>query len=67
MSWTLKVRWGYRMGSQAPVNEQFDTKAEGLTRAAEVLADGYTVSEPGVHYHYPAAAVRFVSLIEDAE
>ena len=67
MSWTLQVWWGYRLGSLPPVNEQFDTKAEGITRAEEVLADGQTVDSPGLHYHYPAAAVRFVSLVEDAE
>ena len=67
MSWTLQVWWGYRLGSIPPVNEQFATKAEGLTRAAEVLADGHTVSSPGEHQHFPACAVRYISLIEDAE
>ena len=67
MSWTLKVWWGYRTGSQPPVNEQFDTKAEGLTRAAEVIADGHTVSSPGAHGHYPAAGITYIGLTEDAE
>ena len=67
MSWTLNVWWGYRLGSNSPVDEQFDTKAEGITRAAEVIADGHTVSSPGIHSHYPAAGVRFVSLTEDEE
>lgn len=67
MSWTLEVWWAYRRGSLPPVQEQFDTKAEGVTRAAEVLADGYTVSSPGAHIHYPAPAIRFVSLTEDVE
>jgi len=67
MSWSLQIWWGYRRGSNPPVDEQFGTKEDGLTRAAEILADGYTESAPGSHYHYPAAAVRFVSLTEDAE
>jgi hypothetical protein len=67
MSWTLKVRWGYRIGSQPPVDEQFDTKAEGITRAAEVLADGHTIDAPGAHRHFPACAIRYISLLEDAE
>ena len=65
MAWTLTVWWGYRTGSAPPVNESFATKAEGLTRAAEVLADGHTISTPGKHEHFPAAAIRYVSLIEE--
>lgn len=67
MSWKLVVTWAHRKGSNPPVNETFDTKAEGITRAAELLADGLTVSSPGSHEHYPAAAIRYVGLKEDSE
>ena len=65
MAWRLKIWWAYRIGSEPPVDEEFDTKEDGLTRAAEVLADGHTISIPGKHQHFPAAAVRYVSLVED--
>ena len=55
------------MSSLPPVDETFDTKAEGLVRAAEVLADGCTINTPGRHEHYPAAALRYISLVEDVE
>jgi hypothetical protein len=67
MSWSLVVDWEYRVGSPATLDEEFDTKAEGITRAAEVMADGYTISTPSSHEHYPAAAIRHISLIENAE
>ena len=67
MSWYLKAWWGYRTGSSPKLDEEFDTKAEGLTRVAEILANGYTVSSPGAHLHYPASGIMFVSLVEDAE
>ena len=67
MAWRLKIWWAYRISSTPPVDEEFDTKAEGITRAAEVLADGHTIDVPGAHRHFPATAVRYVSLIEDVE
>jgi len=67
MSWTLVVMWAYRTGSDSPVNETFDTKAEGQARAAELMADGLTISSTGSHEHYPAAAIRYIGLKEDSE
>lgn len=67
MSWSLTVHWAHKNGPGPPVDEQFDTKAEGLTRAAEVLADGHTISSAGSHEHYPASAIRCVKLVENVE
>lgn len=67
MSWRLEIWWAHREGAGNPVDESFGTKAGGIARAAEVLADGLTISTPGSHLYYPAAAIRHVSLIEDVE
>ena len=68
MSWSLQVWWGYSdKCSQPPVDETFNTKADGITRATEVLSDGYTTSTAGSHHYYPAAGITHIGLIEDAE
>ena len=68
MAWRLEVWWGYNSTCAFPaLSEDFDTKAEGTTRAAEVLADGYTASAPGRHRHYPPGGITYVDLYEFSE
>ncbi len=68
MAWKLEIWWGYSSECSRPcLEEEFDTKAEGETRAAEVLADGYTVSAPGRHQHYPSGGITYVDLYEFSE
>jgi hypothetical protein len=68
MAWKLEIWWGYSSKcAKAVFNEEFDTKAEGLTRAEEVLADGYTVSDPGSHQHSPPGGITHVDLYELSE
>ena len=68
MSWELAIWWGYSDRCSIPaLNEEFDTKNAGQVRAAEVLSDGFTVSSPGEHHHYPATGITHVSLIDLGE
>ena len=65
MAWELEIYWGYRGSDSAPpLTEAFDTKAEGITRATEVLSDGYSIDVPGRHEHYPASGVTSVILVD---
>jgi hypothetical protein len=68
MAWELEVWWGYSDKCSRPVlEEEFDTKADGVTRATEILSDGYTVSGPGIHHFYPAAGITHVGLVDIGE
>ena len=68
MAWKLEIWWGYSSKCSQPVlEEEFDTKAEGATRAAEVLVDGYTISVPGSHQYFPAGSITYVDLYEFSE
>lgn len=67
MAWKLKIWFGYDGwgGSGSPAfNENFGTKGAGVTRAEEVLADGYTVTTDGVYHHFPASAIVHIRLGE---
>ena len=65
MAWKLEVWWGYSSKCSCPaVDEEFEEKADGIARATEILADGYTVSTPGSHQHYPAGGITYVDLHE---
>ena len=67
MAWKLEIWFGYDgwdgAGSPA-IDEDFGTKAAGVTRAEENIADGYTVTTDGVYHHFPASAVTHVRLGE---
>jgi hypothetical protein len=68
MAWELEIWWGYSNKCSTPaLKEEFNTKADGTTRAAEVLSDGYTASSPGEHHFYPASGITHVSLVEITE
>jgi hypothetical protein len=68
MAWRLEVWWGYSSECSRPgLKEEFDTKAEGVTRTTEVLADGHTVSDPGRHQHFPPGGITYVDLYEFSE
>ena len=68
MSWTLQIWFAYSDRADPTIVEEFDTAGEGQTRADEVLADGYSVSDPGVEHHFfPAAAVTHVKLFVTPE
>ena len=69
MVWKLEVWFGYNAWiddnfNDPAVDEEFDTKAEGITRGQEILADGYTVTIDGVFHHFPASTVSHVRLGE---
>jgi len=78
MAWNLEIWFGYdgwldaesayylgvRRLSGPTLEEAFDTKNEGVTRAQELLADGYTVTVNGVYHHFPASAITHVMLKE---
>jgi len=68
MAWKLEIWWGYSSKCSRPVlEEEFEEKAEGIARAVEVIADGYTVSDPGRHQHYPPGGINYVDLYEFSE
>ena len=66
MAWELEIWWGHHSecAKDSDVKEQFDTKAEGITRAEEILSDGLTVISAGNHHHYPVYGITHVSLID---
>lgn len=69
MAWKLEVWFGFngwmRDSQHEPtIDEDFDTKAEGITRGQEILADGYTVTIEGVYHHFPASSISRVRLGE---
>ena len=68
MAWKLEIWWGYSSKcSQPGLVEEFDAKAEGVARAVEVIADGYTISAPARHQHYPAGGITYVDLYQFTE
>ena len=68
MAWKLEIWWGYSSKcSQPAVQEEFEEKADGIARAVEILADGYTISVPSRHQHYPPGGITFVELYEFSE
>jgi hypothetical protein len=68
MAWKLEIYWGYRgRDSSPPLIEEFNTKAEGITRATEVLSDGYSIDAPGRHELYPASGITSVVLADLGE
>lgn len=67
--WKLEAWFGYNgwLGDEfgrATVDEDFDTKAEGITRAQELLADGHTNTIDSVYYHFPASSISRIKLGE---
>lgn len=66
MAWRLEVWFGYSdRAADPPVKEEFETKALGIARGEEILADGYTdTGGEGAFHHFPASAVVHVSLEE---
>ena len=65
MPWKLQVWFAYSDRADAPLVEEFDTKAEGITRAGEVLAeDGVTVNDNGTYHYYPISALTHIKLSE---
>lgn len=68
MAWKLEIWWGYSSKCSQPVlEEEFEEKVDGTDRAVEILADGYTVSVPGRHQHYPSGGITYVDLYEFSE
>jgi hypothetical protein len=68
MAWKLEIWWGYSSKCSAPVLvEEFDEKADGTDRATEVLSNGYTISVPGSHQHFPAGGITHIDLHELSE
>ena len=68
MAWKLEIWWGYSDKCAVQViGEDFDNKADGITRATEILSDGYTVTSVGYHHFYPASAITHVSLVDAGE
>jgi hypothetical protein len=65
MAWKLDVWFGFSDRADPAVVEEFETKAAGITRGEEIIADGYTVTNgDGVFHHFPAHAVTHVRLGE---
>jgi hypothetical protein len=68
MAWKLEIWWGYSSKCSCPVlEEEFEEKSDGVTRATEILTDGYTISTPGSHDFFPAASITHVDLHEFSE
>jgi hypothetical protein len=68
MAWKLEIWWGYSSKCSCPaVDEEFEEKEDGVARATEILADGYTVSVPSRHQHFPASGITYVNLYEFSE
>jgi len=63
MSWILKVWFGYSDRSTPAIVEELNTKNAGISRAQEILSDGYTVTGDVYHY-FPASAITHIVLKE---
>jgi len=67
--WKLEAWFGYNGWldddhHKPAIDEDFETKAEGVTRAQVILADGYTETIGDVYHHFPAASISHVRLGE---
>lgn len=64
MPWRLDIWFGYSDRADPAIVRDFESKAEGIALAKEVLADGLTETVEGVYHHFPANAITHVRLGE---
>ena len=67
MPWKLNIWFGFSDCGTPVIVEEFEEKADGISRAQEILTDGYTENSPSLHEHWPASAITHIELFEFEE